>query len=69
MEPDEPIQSEPIHTLPPPPHMSCRVFHPPERYLSIISEDVEKIFLTKNEIHGVDPKTYNEMILDIDSEK
>ena len=69
LEPEEPIQFEPIHTLPPPPCKSSRIFHPPKRYLGIILEDVEEIFLTKNEVHGDNTKTYNKAISDIDSEK
>ena len=65
----EPNQVEPIRTLPPPPRRSERVSHPPERYLGIISEDVEEMFLIGNGAHGDDPKTYNEVISDIDSEK
>ena len=69
LKPDEPIQSELIHTLPPPPHKSSRISHPLDRYLGIISEDVEKIFFIENEIHGDDPETYNKTISDIDSKK
>ena len=65
----EPNQVEPIRTLPPLPHRSERVFHPPERYLGIISEEVEETFLVGNGAHGDDPKTYNEAISDIDFEK
>ena len=65
----EPNQVKPIQSLPPPPRRSKRVSRPPERYLGIISEDVEKMFLIGNGAHGDDPKTYNEMISDIDSEK
>ena len=65
----EPNQVEPIRTLAPPPRRSERVFHPPERYLGIISEEVEKIFLVGSGAHGDDPKTYNEVISDIDSKK
>ena len=65
----EPNQVEPIRTLPPPPRRLKRVFRPPERYLGIISEEVEKMFLIGNGAHGDDPKTYNEVISDIDSEK
>ena len=64
----EPNQVEPIQSLPPPPRRSKRVFHPPERYLGTILEKVEKIFLVGNEIHD-DPKTYDEVISDIISEK
>ena len=52
----EPNQVEPIRTLPPPPRRSKKIFHPPERYLGTILEDVEKIFLTKNGVHEDDPK-------------
>ena len=69
LKPEEPIQSEPIHTFLTPPHKSSRVFYPFERYLGITSKDVEKIFSTKNRIHGDDPKTYNEVISDINFEK
>ena len=65
----EPNQVEPIQLLPPLPYRSKRIFHPPERYLGTISEDVEKIFLIGNGVHGDDPKTYNEVISDIDFEK
>ena len=65
----EPNQVKPIQSLPPPPHRSERIFDPPERYLGTISEDVEKMFLTRNGIHGDDPKTYDEVISDINSEK
>ena len=63
------ILLEPIHIPPPPPRKSSRIFHPPERYLDIISEDVEKIFLIEHEVHGPNPKTYNEVMSDIDSKK
>ena len=65
----EPNQVEPIRTLPPPPRRSERVSRPPERYLGIISEDGEEMFLIGNGAHGDDPKTYNEAISDLDSEK
>ena len=65
----EPNQVEPIRTLPPPPRRSERVSHPSERYLSTISEKIEEIFLVGNGVHGDDPKTYNEVILDNNSKK
>ena len=69
----EPNQIEPIQSLSPPPRRSKRIFHPPERYLDTISEKVEKkvekMFLIGNGVRGDDPKIYNEVILDIDSEK
>ena len=65
----EPNQVKPNHTLPPPPHRLKKIFCPPERYLGTISEDVEKMFLIGNGVHGDDPKIYDEMISNIDSEK
>ena len=65
----ESIQLEPVHASPPPPHRSTRVFHPLERYLGIIIEEVEEIFLIGNRVHGDDHKIYEEAISDIDSEK
>ena len=65
----EPNQVEPIRTLPPPSRRSERVSRPLERYLGIILEDVEEIFLIGNGAHDDDPKTYNEAISDINSEK
>ena len=65
----EPNQIKPIHSLPPPSRRSKRVFHPPERYLGTISEEVKKMFLVGNGVHGDDPKTYNKVISDINSEK
>ena len=61
-------QVEPIQSPPPSPHRLERIFHPPERYLGTILEEVEKIFLIGNGVHGVDPKTYNKTISDIDFE-
>ena len=63
------MQLEPFRASPPPPRKSNRTFHLPKRYLGIITGDVEKIFLTRNRVLGDDPKTYDETISDIDSEK
>ena len=63
MEPREPIQSELIHTyffL----HLISLV-----GFSILISENVDKIFLTRNGVHRYDVKTYNEPISDIDFEK
>ena len=68
-EPEKPNQLEPVLTQPLPPRRSIRVFHPPKRYLGTIQEDVEEMFLMKNGVHGDDPKTYDEVISDIDFEK
>ena len=63
----EPSQSQPVQIQPPPPRRSGRIFHPSERYLGTILEDIEKMFLTGKGIHDDDPKTYDEVISDIDS--
>ena len=68
-EPEEPNQSEPVLTQPFPPRRSTKIFHPHEKYLGTIQEEVEEMFLTRNGAHGDDPKTYDEVISDIDSEK
>ena len=54
---------------PPPSHRASKIFYPPKRYLGIFTEDVEKAFLMGDRDHRDDLKTYNEVILDVDSEK
>ena len=54
IEPKEPIHIRPVHVVPPPPHRSSRISHPTERYLSILIEDVEKIFLMEDRKHKDD---------------
>ena len=61
--------NEPVDMIPPPPHRSSRVSYPPERYLGILTEDLEKSFLIEDRDIRNDLKTYDEAILDIDSEK
>ena len=61
-------QVEPIQSLPPPRRLE-KIFCPPERYLGTILEEVKEIFFVSNEVHGDDPKIYDETILDIDFEK
>ena len=53
----------------PPPHRSSRISYPPERYIGMLIEDIEKIFLMKDRGHGDDPNTFDEVMFDIDSEK
>ena len=52
-----------------PPRRSSRITHPSERYMDMLEEDVEKIFIMDDIDHVDDPKTYDEAMLDIDSEK
>ena len=55
--------------IPPPPHKSSRVSHPPKRYLGILTEDLEEAFLVGDRDTRNDLRTYDEAMLDIDSEK
>ena len=49
--------------VPPPSHRSSRIFHPPERYLGILIEDLEEAFLMRDRDIRNDPKTYDESML------
>ena len=53
----------------PPIRRSNRISHPPERFLGILTEDLEEAFLMGDRDIRNDLKTYDETILDIDSEK
>ena len=53
----------------PPSRKSSSISCPPERYLSILIEDLEEAFLVRDRDIRNDPKTYDEAILDVDSEK
>ena len=53
----------------PPPRRSSRIFHPLKRYLGILIENLEEVFLVRDRDIRNDPKTYDEVMLDIDSEK
>ena len=55
--------------VPPLPHRSSRISHPHERYLGILIEDLEEVFLIEDRDIRNDPKTYDEVMLDVDSEK
>ena len=56
--------------IPPLPHTYSRIFHPLEKYLSMLNRGCRgKSFLMGDRKHRDDPKTYNEMMLDIDSKK
>ena len=48
---------EPVHVISPPSRRSSRIPHPTERYLSILIEDIEKIFLMRDREHRDDPNT------------
>ena len=55
--------------IPPPPRRSNRISRPTERYLGILTENLEEAFLVRDRDIRNDPKTYDEAILDVDSEK
>ena len=55
--------------IPFPPQRSSRVFHPLERYLDILPEDLEEAFLVGDRDIRNNLKTYNEAMLDIDFKK
>ena len=61
--------SEPIDVVPPPPRRSSRIFHPPERYLSILIEDLMEAFLVEDRDIRNNLKICDEAMLDVDSEK
>ena len=61
--------NEPVDIIPPLPRKSSRVSHPPKRYLAILTEDLEKAFFVRDRDIRNDFKTYNEAMLDVDSEK
>ena len=49
--------------------MVSRIFHPPKRYLGIVTKDLEEAFLMGDRDIRNDSKIYNEAMLDLDSEK
>ena len=55
--------------VPPPSCRSNRISHPPERYLGILTEDIEEAFFVGDRNVRNDPKTYDEAMLDVDFEK
>ena len=61
--------SEPVDVVPPPPHRLSRIFHPPKKYLDTLTEDIKEAFLVSDRDIRNDPKIYDEVMLDVDSEK
>ena len=45
IDPHEPIIHEPVVDVPLPPHRSCRISRPPERYTDMLTEEVKFFFL------------------------
>ena len=58
---------EPMEPIPP--RRSSRISHPSERYMGMLEDDIEEIFLMGDMDHVDDPKTDDEAMLDIDFEK
>ena len=63
------LNSELVDVIPPPPHRISTVSHPPERYLGILTKDLEEVFLMEDRDIRNNLKTYDEAMLDIDFEK
>ena len=61
--------NEPVDVVPPPSRRSSRISHPPERYLDILIENLEEAFLVRDRDIKNDPKTYDEVMSDVDFEK
>ena len=59
----------PVDVIPSPPHRSSRISHPPKRYLDILTENLEEAFLMGDRGIRNDPKIYNEVMLEVDSER
>ena len=55
--------------IPSPPRRSSRIFRPTKRYLGIFTENLEEAFFVGDRDIRNDPKTYDETMLDVDSEK
>ena len=60
------LNSEPVDVVPPPPvdRVGSPILH-----LGILTEDLEKAFLMRDRDIRNDPKTYDEVMLDINFEK
>ena len=69
IDPQESIIHELIIDIPPPPHRSSRIFHPPKRFMGILTKDVEEIFLIGDKGYGDDLNTFDEIMSDIDFKK
>ena len=61
--------SEVVDVVSPSPHRSNRISYPHERYLGIHTEYLEKAFFMEDRGIMNDPKIYDEVMLDVDSEK
>ena len=69
IDPQEFIVHEPVVDVPLPPRRFNRVFRPLEKYMSMLTKEVKKIFLMRDRDHTNDPNTFDEVMSDIDFEK
>ena len=69
MDPQKLIIHKSVVDVLPQPHRSCKVSQPPKRYIGLLTEKVEKMFLMKDKDHGDDSNTFNEVMFDINFEK
>ena len=60
---------EPVVDIFSPPHRSSRISCSLERYIGMLIEEVEEMFLMEDKDHDDDPNIFDEAIFDIDSEK
>ena len=60
---------ESIDMVPPPPRRSSRISHPLERYLGIFTKNLEEAFFVGDRDIRKYSMTYDEVMLDVDSEK
>ena len=48
IDPQKSIHDESVVNVPPPPHRSSRISHPPKRYIGMLKENVEEAFLVRD---------------------
>ena len=58
-----------VDIVPSLPRRSSKIFYSSERYLGILTEDLEEAFIMRDRDIKNDPKTYAEVMLDVDFEK
>ena len=63
MDPQKPIIHEPVVNVPLPPRRFSRIFCPPERYMGMLTKEVNKIFFMRDKDHGDDPNSFDEQCL------
>ena len=69
IDPQKSIVHKSVVDVPLPPHRSSRISRPFERYMSMLTEEVKKIFPIEDRGHSDDPNTFDEAMSDIDPEK